>query len=85
MTHKVLNHCEKLGKIKAIYTYGQSYVVEYTHLEDFISSFCEVRDANDRLAIFGVGCIVSLGQSLCSPDLLYLNCGKADMSKVSKK
>lgn len=27
MTHKVLNHCEKLGKIKAIYTYGQRYVV----------------------------------------------------------
>lgn len=29
MINKVLNHSEKVGKVKAIYTYGNQFVVEF--------------------------------------------------------
>lgn len=27
MLHKVINHCEEVAKVKAIYTFGHQYVV----------------------------------------------------------
>lgn len=40
MLQKVLAHCEKVNKVKAIYTFGTKYVVEFAQLEDVIGSFC---------------------------------------------
>ena len=70
---KVFNHCEKIGKVKAIYHIESQYVVEFGQCDDIISSFCEVRDSKDDLSIFAIGCLPGLGSTNCSPDYILLD------------
>lgn len=44
-----------------------------------------MRDASDRLAIFGIRTITSIGSTVCSPDILYLSQNKTDNVKLSSK
>ena len=44
MRDKLLQHCEKLGKVKAIYNFNSEYIVEFLGLQEHICSFFEIRD-----------------------------------------
>lgn len=82
MIDKLLEHCERIGKVKAIYNMGANYIIEFGHCEDIMASFCELRDKRDYLAIFSIGCLMGLGSTFCSPDYLLLNRQPEATSKI---
>ena len=61
-----------MGKVKAIYTYEQEFVIEYLHITEPICSFFEIRDDHDNLALFVIGCLCPCGQPLLTPNIINL-------------
>lgn len=74
-----------MNKVKAIYTYGSHYVAEFSYMENVVASFFEVRDNNDRLALFGIGCIPLTNNIVYSPNLLILTYAETDSPKINSK
>jgi hypothetical protein len=85
MMGKVLNYCEKVEEVKAIYTYELQYVVEFSQIKDVICEFCEIRNNDDKLAIFGIACIPTLGNIIYSPSMLILTYVKSESPKAITK
>jgi hypothetical protein len=85
MMAKVINYCEKIGEVKAIYTYDEHYVVEFSQIEDILCSFCEVMDSEEKLAIFGIGCIPNFGNIIYSPSILILTYLQIESPKQIQK
>lgn len=51
-------------------------------MEDIVGSFCEVRDNDDNLAIFSIGCLPNLGNIVYSPNFIILTYAETDSPKV---
>ena len=54
MVNKLLDHCEKLGKVKAIYTFTYNFIVEFVDVSEPICSFFEVRDIHENMALYSI-------------------------------